>query len=1174
MTTSSRSPWGLGDASARARIERDLDRGLVVIAGAGTGKTTALVSRMVDLVRKKGASMSEIAAITFTESAASDLRERVRAELSSAAWANPTETALATARDETDEAAIGTIHSFARRLLAGNWFAAGLAPDFEVLDEAAERSDFELRWETFADDLMSDPLAERALLLGFATGLKMDGLEELTWSMQSNWDRLEWRRAGASGYSASPCDWAHVDATAVEDAIEKALACEEWCLNSDDLLLKHLQTTLRSALEELTAARDDEYRILQVLADGETFSFHRGQKEHWRGRSDEVRGYCAAAQCAREALLSQVRDDVLAYLVDRAAHFVLTASDDRLAEGRLSFHDLLVRTCELFGSQSGGRGAVGSGIEIVSPHKWILLDELQDVDPIQAEIALRACREGHIFAVGDPEQSIYRSRRADRSIFDRLSSRIDDGGRIELTSNFRSVPAVLDFVNALFAELFVARAPDQVQHSNLEARRRSPGGAAGRKAGRRGGRGNGSDAAAGALQLRLGLAGSSDDGEDLLTSPPQAGSRRGRAPVLVLGGPMMSSITATELRRRAAKDVAQFVRRMVGERWVVDDCGRPRPVRWADIALLIPSPLASASVEDALETSEVPYRLEDTAMLWGSEEVRDVLTVLRSVEDPADAVAVVGALRSPGLACGDDDLVTWRRAGGAWDPREPPPSAVGHHPVAGAMAIISDLAQRAASQEPSMLVRLVMDATNAFELALARRSPSDGWRRLNWLVDQARLFDDEVGGTLARFLEWAELRSRSHDGGGVGPPGPHDDCVRVMTVHGSKGLEFPVVVLAELGLDDAIPYRDPALLLDADGVAQYKAGPSMTTSGYRAARDHDRELGLLEKQRLLYVAMTRARDLVVLGVHHREVGDSGQPRKGLGALVWDFCERHPSLWRRPPLEAVVGWDDDGSPVALGQPRHASAPTVLGRGEHWVERREEWSSERQTLLRSSTKCPTLSVTTLAASKSAAGREERTRATSSTDLAVGAESERGVERALGRAVHRVLASTDLSTGLPRDGLSASELARWAAASCGVDHRCGEVTTMVDAAMKTATMREAASSPYWQEVFVAVPLSEGGSLEGYVDLLYERPDGSLVVVDFNTDPMTDAVGGENDLQVGAYAAAVERATGKAVDRCALLFFDSPPASERSIAAAALSELKRRALDEARTLMVTPGL
>ena len=166
------------------------------------------------------------------------------------------------------------------------------------------------------------------------------------------------------------------------------------------------------------------------------------------------------------------------------------------------------------------------------------------------------------------------------------------------------------------------------------------------------------------------------------------------------------------------------------------------------------------TIEEALEEARIPYRLEGVALLWGSDEVRDILAVLRAVDDPVDRMAVLGALRSPGLACGDDDLVTWRQAEGTWDPaRHAAPAGLEAHPVALAMTVLARLHDERWWREPSAMVGRAFDELRSFELCLAYHRPRDHWQRLRWLLDQARLFDETVGGSLRSFLAWAEEQS-------------------------------------------------------------------------------------------------------------------------------------------------------------------------------------------------------------------------------------------------------------------------------------------------------------------------------------------------------------------------------------------------------------------------------
>jgi ATP-dependent helicase/nuclease subunit A len=1126
MTTAPADP---ADQEARIRIARDLDTNLMVVAGAGTGKTTALVGRIVALVGSGAVSLGEIAAITFTETAAAELRQRIREALEAAAADG--DDLMATARDEVDDAAICTLHSFARRILLDQCVDAGLPPGFEVLDDTADVADFEMRWNRFADALLEDPDAERALVLGFSVGLRHTDLAAVAWNLHTHWDRLE---DGGLDHlrQARTCDdlWPSTDPGPVIDALDRARGLLDWCTDDGDKMAHHLAGPVTDAGALLTAARSDSAAVLQLLDTLPPFRCAHGRQENWTGRVAEVRAACTEAEQARLDLLDGVRRAVLGDLVARLAEFTLTAADQRRREGHLTFHDLLVHVRRLV-----RRG--GPALSVLRRrYRRLLIDEFQDTDPLQVELAARltavvegtsdvsGARAGALFVVGDPKQSIYRFRRANIELFTDVGAELDS--TLVLGTNFRSVPGIVDFVNVVFDEILGrGTVPDQAPHHALETARPVP---AGDGAGVGHGPGSGDDptdpGAGGvgpaAVQLTFEGLGGPDgpEGPDPTTSGGGARGTRAKAgpvPVVVLGGTMDTS--TPDVRRRAAADAATAIADLVGRGWLVEDTGHRgrRPVRWGDVTLLIPSRSTLPALEDALEDAGVPFRLEGAALLWGAEEVRNVLTVLRAADDPADAVAVLGALRSPGLACGDDDLVTWHAAGGTWDPRTAPPSGLEDHPVAVAMAVLDRLHRRRWWSEPSESVASAIEELHSFELALAHRRPRDHWHRLRWLQDQARLFDESPGGTLRAFLTWAALRAEG-DGrvGGVGPPDPDDDAVRVMTIHGAKGLEFPVVVLAGLERDPADAPRPPSVVWTDHHVPEIHVG-RFTTAGFEQAGLRDQRLDLLEQHRLLYVGMTRARDHLLVCLHHKR--RNGGPGSSLAAIVTAICADNPSLWRALP--ATVS-SNGATPVGEG----GTDPSPSGP----VPLPARWEEDRIRLLATLRRQPVVTATAVA--------RQGTKPHRPTSPDVGWDHDDGLR--IGRAVHGALAELDLATGCDDAGRPAEEVARAQAVTHGVAAHAANVAVMVGGALTSPTIVRAASRRHWCEVYVTAP-HERGLIEGFVDLLFEEQEG-LVVVDYKTDrlPAGGAPADAYRLQVATYAVALESSTGLPVIRCVLVF------------------------------------
>ena len=1131
------------DLDARRRIAGDLDANLMVVAGAGTGKTTALVGRVVELVRSGTASLREIAAITFTEAAAAELRQHVRHAVELAALAgDPT---MVEALAEVDDAAISTLHSFAQRILLEQCVEAGLPPGFEVLDDTADTADFDARWTRFADTLLDDPEAERALVLGFTLGLRPTDLAAIAWNLHTQWDRLE---DGGLDYlrAARPCtdDWPTTDPAPVIAAIDRALESLGWCTDDEDKMAQHLSGLLADARALLVTAGSDSLATLQVLDTLPPLRSSFGRQENWGGRIAEVRAACAQAEEARLEALDAVRRAVLGDLVARLATFTLAAAEERRVEGRITFHDLLVHARRLL--RQGGDGLAA----LRRRYRRLLIDEFQDTDPIQVELAARLAaanegdavvsdaRPGALFVVGDPKQSIYRFRRADIELFEDVSS--DIGATVLLQTNFRSLPGIVEFVNVVFDEIFGhGSVPGQAPFHALDAARQTPLGDE-KGAGPAGVGSSGADV----VQLTFDGIGTG------AAAPPPAMTpvTKPPAPVVTVGGAVAAS--TPEVRRRAAEDASAAIGHIMGRRWLVQDIdsGDRRPARWSDIAVLIPARSALASLEEAFEDAGIPYRLEGAALLWGAEEVREVLSVLRAVDDPADAVAVVAALRSPGLACGDDDLVTWHAAGGGWDPRADRPPASEDHPVATAMTVLERLHRRRWWSEPSAMVAAAYEELRSFDLALVHRRPRDYWHRLRWLLDQARLFDETPGGTLRAFLRWAELRAEG-DGrvGGVGPPDPDDDAVRVMTIHGAKGLEFPVVVLAGLERDQADAPRPPAVVWAQPNVPEVHVG-FFRTAGFEQAGLRDMHLEVLEQHRLLYVGMTRARDHLVLCLHHKE--RNGVADSSLASLVTRICSEHPGLCRRLPEGDGDDAAADGgrSPIRTDAP--LGVPSVGGdrpeAGGHRVP--AGWESERATLLATRRRRP---VTTATAVAHFGGTDE---GGGGVDVALSPPDpgwptspvvewdDADVPRLIGRAVHATLADIDLATGCDAGGSGAGEVARARAVAQGVENHASEVTTMVTAALSSPTVARAATRRHWREVYVSAPIGDSGVLEGFVDLLFDD-EGALVVVDYKTDRHRDgqalaASVATYRLQVAAYAVALESSTGLDVGRCVLVF------------------------------------
>jgi len=455
------------DQSARDRIQTDLDSTLFVEAGAGSGKTTALVSRVVALVASGTVELAAIAAITFTEKAGAELRDRVRQVLQERAAAAATPHVEAercrVALLQLDGAAIGTLHSFAQRILSEHPVEAQLPPRLEVLDEVSSGIAFDRRWARTLDELLADPALERTLLLLTAAGVDPTKLRSLAQAFDASWDLVADCVPAAA---AEPP--AVVDALPkVHAAIAELHALAEHCLDSSDFLMSQIEGIVEFD-RRLAATADDDHDLMEVLIEHRpSFAAHNGRKQSW---ADDTKPAVQAAIKAVEAVVEEVRLGVLQacarHLGTAMRHHTLRSARERREAGKLEFHDLLVLARQVL-----RHPVQGPVVRRSLHHRYqrLLLDEFQDTDPIQIELAVRIAAldpttanaerwadvevdAGRLFVVGDPKQSIYRFRRADISTFLEAKDHFGApaGGPVELTANFRTVEPIIHWVNTTF----------------------------------------------------------------------------------------------------------------------------------------------------------------------------------------------------------------------------------------------------------------------------------------------------------------------------------------------------------------------------------------------------------------------------------------------------------------------------------------------------------------------------------------------------------------------------------------------------------------------------------------------------------------------------------------------------------------------------------------------------
>ena len=1100
------------DQQHRDRILQSLDENLFVEAGAGTGKTTALVGRIVTLIASGAAKMVGLAAITFTEAAAAELRDRVRRDLEIAAEDDSRDVdsrdRCRRAVSEMDAASIQTLHSFAQSLLRELPLEAGLPPGFEMLDPIAADLRFQQGWDQWLDESLESAELGPKLARALHLGLNLDQLRRVASALNDDYDLVaETAIAGASEPTLTI-------GNRLAEAVAEIERLRRFSKNGDgDLLFDHTAEVVALA-QRLPAAGggDRAYeRALVRLLGWKRLSTRSGNQKNWD--RDEVTGVNACKllkdmlqelEGLRAEEIAALRTAAFAPALEAVRKFVVDQSARRKEEGHAGFHDLLVWARDMLRDNPDARRRFQRRFH------HLLVDEFQDTDPIQAEIAFFLAGDpddragsmskdweaivptpGKLFMVGDPKQSIYRFRRADIVTMTHVRNHLVHEST-PLQQNFRSQQSIISWVNHVFG-----RWMRNEDGSELQAEYRD----------------------------LVATHGVSKEGEE---APPPA--------VYFVGEGVDGN--ADTARRLEGLAVAALARRIKEERWQVrsQEHGGWRDATYRDICLLLPSRTNLEALEQELEAADVPYRIESESIVLGTEDVRQLLNCLRAIDSPGDQVALVAALRSTAFSCSDVELLQFVDDGGRFDYLHPG-SATG--PVAEALAVLHESNKKCGLKPPDELIEEFIRERHLVELSFDRRRPRERWRRLRFVVEQARAYQRAGGSSLRGFLDWIE-RQVVERARAVESPAPEsdEDCVRIMTIHAAKGLEFPVVVLTGFG---SRPNRnsDNVIVDQASGQAEIEltlpGGIHVPTPGYEAAKSRESAAAEAEEVRLAYVACTRAKDHLLVSLFRPEA----KKDTTRAAKLEEFCADHLDLFQKLDWESLVEAAAAYTPQAEEEERLAS-------GGDFATLRAQWEAQRDSTIEKASRPQAQAVTAIAHRVKGQPPSVPAEGDVTSEKAEAGEGEIPYLRGrggtnLGRAVHAVLQSIDLLTG---EGLE--DICRAQTEAEGIGDAAKDVLELSRNALATETVQELiesvkkGSANYYREVFVSTKLGDR-LVEGFIDLLIDAPDG-ITIVDYKTDRLTtkqvQELGPEYEVQMGLYAWAVGETTGKLVREATLLF------------------------------------
>ncbi|HLH41652.1 MAG TPA: UvrD-helicase domain-containing protein [Bryobacteraceae bacterium] len=1111
------------DDEARARIRSSLDENLIVEASAGTGKTTEMVRRIVAVLAAGRAQIHEIAAVTFTHKAAGEMKLRLRQELDEQRQQTHGEpqAALERALARLEEASVGTIHSFCAQILRERPVEAKIDPAFEELAEQESARIYQRSFRAWLErQLDRESPGLRRAFARLAWRDSWDDSPPLERLQHAGWKLVEWRDYPAEWRREPFARTKEID-TLVGRVRELAALSARPRRDTDNLYLAlRPARELAAWIENAEPAGSRDYDALESLL----IKLSRDLRRNFRRGSGEYGG-----GVAREVLLAQrdelirwidefrVRADAeLAALLRQEMRGLLEEYGERKRRlGKLDFVDLLQKVRDLLRDEKEVRAYFQNRFAC------IFVDEFQDTDPLQAEILLllgaenpnerdwrkASPKSGKLFLVGDPKQSIYKFRRADLMLYREVRQLLEKwgAGRVALTRSFRAVPNIQEFVNAAFeTEMSGDAMEGHAEWAPLEKDR------------------------------------------DEIDSRPS-----------VIALPVPEPYATQRLsKQKVAECLPQAIAAFVD--WLVNES------KWGycekDVAVLFRKrnygeiDLTRETVR-ALEERGIAHLLAGSKSLHRREEVETLRAALTAIEWPDDELSVFAALKGSLFAIPDEALFLYRHRHGRLHPFRTTGDA-DFSSIEEALETLARLHGRRNRQPFAATVNSLLEATRAHAGFLLRPGGQQILANVARVAELARTYEMTGGISFRGFVE--ELAAKAEKEEAAEAPVLEEDSagVRLMTVHGAKGLEFPVVILADLtsGLSRNEPEQH------ADGQKKLCAVELLGCAPWELREQAPVEFARerAEGIRVAYVAATRARDLLVIPAvgdepypadswlspfykalyptpanRRNSRGAPGCPPFGSATVVSRplDCDRQPEFSVRPGLiepqrgaHKVVWWDPFALKLGEMQTQtlwqeEAVKGVLQQDGGASLDAYRAWRQTREQRIAEAAK-PEMEV--FLASEAASAPPE--------PVSVEFASTMSAPRALGgkrfgTLVHVTLREAPLDAGAE----TVRRFAELNARVLGATAEEGEAAAAAVSAVLAAPLlaRARAASRVHREYPVSFATDQGQWLEGIIDLAFVE-DGRWVVVDFKTDADFAPRRAQYLRQLQWYAYALAKLTG----------------------------------------------
>jgi ATP-dependent helicase/nuclease subunit A len=859
------------NSSTQSQKEIVAARGnVLVMAGAGTGKTHTLVARCLDCLERERTSLDELLIVTFTEAAATKMRSRLRRALEEKFTSSPDDSHFAEQLALFDTAHIGTLHGFCFKLIREYFYELGLDPQISILDEGQTRLRAD---ETLEEQFNSHYENEDGFSLAVQNLIKIygNGRDEkiralvlrLHHYIQTRADAENWLARQIKKFSAAePAQWREWFSATISNWKKEWLPILQNLKNENSKAAECLQILGSARVATETPARQDVSFLTKILAtDGKEnfppkkFTALRKPLEDFFGDAKFLNSLLAANGNDPLAEDWNWTRGHMKTLLQLAREFEVNFSARKRDDGVLDFHDL-----EQFALKLLWDFEMQKPTEIAARWReklrFVFVDEYQDINAAQDKIISALSREdsdANRFLVGDVKQSIYRFRLADPKIFRGYADgwRGKNGQTIPLAENFRSRESLLDFFNSLFEPLMC----EEIGGVNYDAE----------------------------AQLKFGSPEIRSDFSAAKDSSPRAELllrfKGGRNEEIDLENESdQNELADLEELEKEARLLAARLAELKNSRHEIwdDEAKNFRAVEWRDMAILLRAPSGKAEIlAKQFERAGIPLAVERGGF-FDSSEILDLLSLLQLLDNPLQDVPCISVMRSPLVGLSLDELAEIRltASGHFWsalNQAQSPKSKVQNE----TRAKIENFLERfhhwrklAQQSSLSQCLETILAETHFDDWLKSRPRGLQRHANVQRFLNLAEKFDQFQRQGLFRFLKFIEAQREIKAEPEVAPVA-EENAVRLMSIHQSKGLEFPIVALADFGKNFNEQDLHGEIIFDEEFGLCPRVQPPQTGGRYPslsywlAQKNQRRELRG-EELRLLYVALTRARDNLIL----------------------------------------------------------------------------------------------------------------------------------------------------------------------------------------------------------------------------------------------------------------------------------------------------------------------